>query len=225
MTYPPRDYYSHHTQSFDLQWARTVEPVVPVVTLADMKAHARIGQSQGDATIQRYIGAATDAAEQYMNRGLVTQTWTLTLRWFADVMYLPMAAPLQNGVTTAPTVQYYNTAGVLTTLATTQYDVDTTSRPGRILRGANISWPALQSGKLGGRVVITYVVGWTDPSLVPERIKQGIRLYVTWLDSDRDGMDPNGERGRQAAESCWADQVYAIDPTQTQYGYHWLCPV
>ncbi len=226
MTFPFRDYWSHHQHqtTFDLQWARTVDPAVPVVSLRDMKDHARITQTQGDAGIQRYIGAATDAAEQYMNRGLVTQTWTLTLRWFADVMYLPMASPLQNdalavGGSTAPVVKYYDTAGTLQTLATSSYDVDTISRPGRILRKANVSWPALQSGKLGGRVVITYVVGWTDPELVPEKIKQGIRLYVSWLDADRDGMDPNGERGRQAAESCWSDQVYAIEPTQTMYGY------
>ncbi len=211
----PRSRY----ESFDLQWSRTVAPAVPAVTLREMKDHARITQAQGDATLQRYINAATDAAEQYLNRGLMTQTWVLTLRWFADVMWLPMAAPLQNGVTTAPVVEYYNTAGVLTTLATTEYDVDTVSRPGRILRAANKSWPAIQSGKLGGRVRITYVVGWTDPALIPERIKQGIRLYVSWLDADRDGMDPNGERGRQAAESCWVDQVYTIEPTQTCYGY------
>lgn len=205
--------------SFDLQWIRTVAPSMPAVSLQEMKDHARITQTNGDATLQRYIGAATDAAEAYMNRGLITQTWTLTLRWFADVIWLPMAAPLQNAVSTAPVVKYYNTAGVLTTLATTEYDVDTTSRPGRILRAADKNWPALQSGKLGGRVVITYVVGWTDPSLVPERIKQGIRMYVAWLDCDRDGMDPNGERARQAAESCWNDQVYTIDPVQTPYRY------
>ena len=222
--YPPYAYRSRQYDSFDLQWARTVDPTVPVISLRELKDHARISQSQGDATLLRYIGAATDAAEQYLNRGLVTQTWTLTLRWFADVMYLPMAAPLQNGVSTAPVVKYYDTAGTLQTLATSSYDVDTVSRPGRILRKANVSWPALQSGKLGGRVVIIYIVGWTDPSLVPERIKQGIRLYATWLDADRDGMDPNGQRGREAAEACWCDQVYAIEPTQSVYGYN-LCPV
>ncbi len=216
-----RDYWPHqHHESFDVQWIRTVAPVLSAVGLQEMKDHARITQSEGDATLQRYIDAATDAAEQYMNRGLLTQTWTLTLRWFADVMYLPMASPLQS----VTSLKYYDTAGTLQTLATSSYDVDLVSRPGRVLRKANVSWPALQSGKLGGRVVITYVVGWTDPALIPERIKQGIRLYGTWLDADRDGMDPNGQRGREAAEACWADQVYAIEPTQTLYGYN-LWPV
>ncbi len=216
---PLRDYWPHRRDSFDLQWIRTVDPVLQAVSLREVKDHARISQNEGDATLLRYIGAGTDAAEQFMNRGLLTQTWTLTLRWFADVIWLPMAAPLQNGVSSAPVVKYYDTAGALQTLATTYYDVDTVSRPGRILRAANQTFPALQSGKLGGRVVITYIVGWTDPGLIPEKIKQGIRLYVAWLDADRDGMDPNGERGRQAAESCWADQVYTVEPTQTQYGY------
>ncbi len=216
-----RDYWPRAHESFDLQWIRMVAPAVPAVGLREMKDHARISQSNGDATLLRYIGAATDAAEQHMSRGLMTQTWKLTLRWFADVISLPMAAPLQS----VSTVQYYDTAGVLQTLAASYYDVDTVGHPGRILRAANQSWPALQSGKLGGRVVITYVVGWTDPSLIPERIKQGIRLYVSWLDADRDGMDPNGQKGREAAESCWADQVFTIEPRQTIYGYGDSCLV
>lgn len=226
-----RDYWpAAHAQSFEMQWTRTVAPVIDPVTLQEVKDHARITQSQGDATILRYLKAATEAAEQSMNRGLLTQTWQLTLRWFADVIWLPMAAPLQNdplatGGSTVPVVQYYDTAGTLQTLATTYYDVDTVSRPGRLLRAANQSWPGLQSGKLGGRVVITYVVGYTTAALVPERIKQGIRLYASWLDSDRDGMDPNGTRGRDAAESCWNDKVYAVEPTQTTYGYGTACPV
>lgn len=214
--------------SYDLQWTRTVAPTLDALTLSDLKGHMRINQSQGDATLLRYIGAATDAAEQYMSRGLLTQTWQLTLRWFADCMWLPMAAPLQNNAlanpSTAPVVKYYDTAGVLQTLATTEYEVDTVSRPGRILRAANKSWPGLQSGKLGGRVVITYVVGWTDPALIPERIKQGLRVYISALDSDRDGMDPNGQSGRMAAEACWNDRVYLIEPTQSPYGYA-TCPV
>jgi len=216
-----RDYWPRQRESFDLQWIRTVAPTTPVITLQDMKDHARISQSNGDATLLRMIGAATESAEQYMNRGLLTQTWQLTLRWFGDVIYLPMAAPLQS----VTSVKYYDTTGALTTLATTYYDVDTVSRPGRILRAANQSWPPLQSGKLLGRIQITYVVGWATADLVPERIKQGIRLYVSWLDADRDGMDPNGQRGREAAESCWNDQVYTIEPTQTPYGYGDSCLV
>ena len=89
--YPYYTHPHHRPDVFDLQWIRTVDPAVPPVTLRDVKDHARITQINGDATIQRYIDAATDAAEQYLNRGLITQTWVLTLRWFADVIYLPMA--------------------------------------------------------------------------------------------------------------------------------------
>lgn len=219
-----REYWPRHSvESFDLQWTRTVAPTAPSITVSDLKDHARITQSNGDTTLRNYIDAATDAAEQYMNRGLVTQTWTLTLRWFADVIWLPMAAPLQNNPlaspSTAPVITYYDVNGALQTLASTEYDVDTVSRPGRILRGANKSWPALQSGKLGGRVVVTYVVGWTDPALIPDRIKQGIRMYAAGLDCDRENASVP-----MASEACWNDRVYLIEPTQTCYGYA-LCPV
>lgn len=203
------------TETFDLQWTRTVAPTLDALTLADLKGHMRITQTQGDSTLVRYITVATDAAEKYLNRGLLTQTWKLTLHWFADVLWLPNAAPLQS----VTSVQYYDSTGVLTTLAASNYDVDTTSFPGRILRGANKTWPALQSGKLGGRVVITYVVGFTDPSLIPERIKQGLRVYVAMLDSNRDGMDPNGDRAMNAAQACWDERAPQIEPTQTACGY------
>lgn len=223
--------WPNHCESYDLQWIRTADPNLLPLTVADVKDHLRITQNEGNAGINAYIKAAAEAAEAYMNRGLLTQTWQLTLRWFADVMWLPMAAPLQNDAlanpSTAPVIQYYDVNGALQTLATTYYNVDTVSRPGRITRASGQSWPSLEAGRLDGRVIITYVVGWTTPSDVPERIKQGMRIYIAGLDADRDGMDPNGERGRQAAEACWNDRVYNIEPMQTPYGYgyrsgYWL---
>lgn len=210
-------------QEPDLQWIRTVEPSEPPISLQDARDQLRWTQPQGNARIQRYIDAATAAAEDQLGRGLLTQTWQLTLPWFADILWLPMAAPLQNNAaanpSTAPIVQYYDTAGVLQTLATSYYTVDTVSRPGRILRAPNQSWPGVQSGRLGARVIITYVVGWTSAALVPETIKQGCRLYVGLSDADADGLDPNHDRALQAAYNCWTDRVSVIWPDLTRRPY------
>lgn len=199
-------------------WTRTVAPDpddLPV-GVTDFKLHARIVQSAGDATLLQYLNAALDAAEAYLGYGLTTQTWRLELSDFARAIPLPMASPLQNasGMTpTVPVIQYYDTAGVLQTLAASYYTVDTTSRPGRILRAPNQYWPSLECDRAGARVFITYVVGQTDPDDVPERIKQGLRLYASAQEVDRDGTNAMARTALEdAAKRCWDDRIDWPEP-------------
>ena len=184
-------------------WVRTVDPVLPVVTMDEAKAHARVSDTNSDSVIQSYIETATGAAEDALGRGLLTQTWSLVLDGWASVIPLPMAAPLQS----VTSVKYYDTSGVQQTLSTTYYDIDTVARPGRVVLKAGQSWPSAQAERRNGVIEIVYVCGWTDPALVPERIKQGIKQYVTYLDADRDGTDPNGLAALQAAHRCWSDRI------------------
>jgi uncharacterized phiE125 gp8 family phage protein len=184
-------------------WTRTIDAVIEPVTLDDIKAHARVTDDASNDVLDRYIVAARNEAEDFMGRGLLTQTWKLLLDDFAHIIQLPMAAPLAS----VTSVKYYDADGTLQTLATSVYDTDTVSRPGRVVLKPNQSWPSLQSSKLNGRVEIVYVVGWTTADLVPERIKQGIRQFVTYLDLDRDGMEARALEARQAAERCWADRI------------------
>jgi uncharacterized phiE125 gp8 family phage protein len=197
-------------------WTRTVEPVLSAVSLEDVKAHARITDDASNNVLDAYIATATQEAEAFMGRGILTQTWKLVLEGFANIIPLPMAAPLQNdsgaSPSTAVVVQYYDADGTLQTLATTVYDVDTVSRPGRVVLKPDQSWPSLQHSRLNGRVVITYVVGWTTADAVPERIKQGIRQYVTFLDVDRDGLEARANDAKLAAERCWSDRIWWTAP-------------
>jgi uncharacterized phiE125 gp8 family phage protein len=196
-------------------WQLVTAPTIEPITLAEAKLQARL--TQGDDTlIHRYRVAAREQAEETLNRGLLTQTWKLVLDHWAPVIYLPRAAPLQNDAnaspSTAPVVQYYATSGSLTTLSTSVYTVDTVSRPGRITLTPGQIWPTLQSMRFSGRIVITYVIGWTTAALVPERIKQGIRLYLSYLDMNRDGLAEHADQARSAAAACWDDAVPWLDP-------------
>ena len=122
-----------------------------------------------------------------------------------------MAAPLQNNPqaspSTAPVVQYYDPTGTLQTLAPTSYLVDPVSRPGRLVLAPGAIWPTVQAGRGADAVQITYVVGWTNPYLVPERIKQGIRMYLSYLECDREGTSGNAAQAAAAAQACWDDRV------------------
>lgn len=190
-------------------WVRTVDPAAEPVLVAEAKDHARYTQTNNDAALGRFLITARQAAEDYMARGLITQTWKLVLPYFYNIMYLPMAAPLQS----VTTVKYYDLANSLQTLTATVYDVDVNTRPGRICLASNQTWPALAPNRLTGKVEITYVVGFgADGTFVPERIKQGIRMYLAYLDADRDGFEQGNDQARKAAEACWDDRVRWIEP-------------
>jgi uncharacterized phiE125 gp8 family phage protein len=61
-------------------WAMTVAPTVEPISLTEAKQHARITQDNDDAMIQRFIVTAREQAEDYMNRGIMTQTWQMSAR-------------------------------------------------------------------------------------------------------------------------------------------------
>lgn len=192
------------------EWTLVTAPTSEPITLAQAKEQARITHDSEDDLLLSYIATAREQGELYMGRGFLTQTWKLTLDEFAEIIWLPMAAPLQS----VTSVQYYDSDGTLQTLASSYYVVDTTSQPGRIVRAANMSWPSTHPDRLSGRVVITYIVGWATEEAVPSRIKQGIKLYVTALDADRSGDTVEFERSEQAAKRCWSDRVVWLPPLE-----------
>ena len=73
-------------------WSLTSGPAQEPITVQDAKDHARITHGREDGLIAADITAARQAFESFTNRAAMTQTWTLQLRGFADVMPLPMAA-------------------------------------------------------------------------------------------------------------------------------------
>ena len=189
-------------------WSLTTAPTDEPVTVNDVKLQARITDDASDELLDFYRIAAREEAERFMGRGILTQTWTLLLDGFANIIPLPMAAPLQS----VTWVKYYDENGTQQTLATSVYDTDTVSRPGRVVLKVGQSWPGTQTERKNGIVEIKYVVGWTSADLVPERIKQGIRQYVTYLDLDRDGMEVRAQDAKLAAERCWDDRINWVAP-------------
>lgn len=198
-----RDYgYERSLRAYALVTGPAQEPI----TIDEARRQARIVGEESDGLLRSYIVTAREAAEQKLRRALYTQTWRYDVQEFDEVMPLPMAAPLQS----VTHVKYYDTDGTLQTLSASYYEVDTLATPGRIVRAPDVSWPALQADRRTGRVQITYVAGWATVASIPEKIKQGIRMYVTYLDADRDGMDAAATAARESAAACWSDEVYWV---------------
>lgn len=192
----------------DVSWSVTTAPVLEPFTVEEAKAQIRSVQNQEDGIVASYIKAARAAAEKYLGRGLLTQTITLNLSDFVPVLSLPMAAPLQS----VTTVKYYDTDGTQQTLASSYYTVDTIGHPGRLALASGQSWPAVDGDRKVGRIEIIYLVGYTSRDLIPEEIKQGMRVLIGNMDADRDGMDPNSEQAMRVAKMFWTDRVFPIPP-------------
>lgn len=154
-------------------WTVVTPPASEPLTVEQAKEHLRLDTNDEDAGVERRTRSARTQAENFMRRGILTQTLKYTQDYFSDEIQLPRAAPLQS----VTTVQYYDTTGALVTLASSVYLVDDVSRPARIRRAPNQSWPALQACRPMA-VVITYKVGWTDPTLIPADIIDAICLLL-----------------------------------------------
>lgn len=192
-----------------MNWTRTTAPVLNALSLAELRAQCRIPEDMhdDDGRVQAMGSAAAAAYEQYAHRGLLTQTITARLSdWFL-IASLPHAAPLQS----VTSVKYRAADGTLTTLASTNYLVDTTSEPGRIVRAPNVAWPALQSDRLDSRVEVVYVVGFTAASEIPADVKHGLLLLVdSWYwGRVPEGEIPGGVRALWAPYRVWSQPMVA----------------
>lgn len=159
-------------------------PAVEPVTLAEAKAHIRSTLTAEDVWVTSCIKASRSYAEQVLNRAILPQT----LDYFADAfpganckysISLPMA-PLQS----ISSVKYYDEAGVLQTLAATQYQVDISQDPGRVRLASGSSWPTIKDQF--GAVQIRFIAGYADVASIPEEIVLAIKLLIGHFDKNRE---------------------------------------
>lgn len=155
--------------------------------------------------LRPFIIAARRTAEQYMNRAIFNQTWIRTLDhfplwWSADGTVNPSYRkdwPYYSdfwsritidvpwpGTQSVTSIVYTAQDGTVQTLDPSQYVVDLTSEPARIVPAFGSYWPS-QMTYIPGSVVITFVAGsYGDGVTVndcPETIKAAIKLIVARL--------------------------------------------
>jgi len=155
----------------------TTEPV----SLVEAKLHLRVDHSTEDTKISGLIKAARELAEDATWRAMITSTWELRLdAWPRMPLELPRA-PLQS----ISSIKYVDEAGVEGTVASSVYDCDTASEPGRLFFKANQSWPGVTLYPFGG-VRIQFVAGYANAAAVPEKVKAAILLIVGHLYENRE---------------------------------------
>ncbi len=147
----------------------------PVVSLADVKAQARVGIDVEDGLFASWTAAATTQVENDTGIKIPDQTWDIAADRFpdGDCITLPWG-PLQK----VTYLKYYDSAAALQTMPVADYILDTKSLPGRIGLAGDAVWPSdLRSFQ---PVSIRVVVGYAAVSSIPEPLLQAIRLVVSW---------------------------------------------
>lgn len=152
-------------------------PELQPVSLELAKAHLRIDSTAEDIVVQGMIDAATqmvDGPDGNFGLALLTQTWDLWLGEFpcGSVIELPLR-PVQ----TITYLQYTDSDGVLQTVDTDDYVLDSKSMPPLIVPAYGASWEATQD--IRNAVNVRFVAGFGDAVKdVPQRIIQAILLTV-----------------------------------------------
>lgn len=182
---------------------RALTPVTPPVgepvSLYEARAWARVSDDADDPLLAQLVTAARMAAEEYLRRSLLSQTWRLTL----DLAYsgmndlpegvydlpvtalyggLPQSFALPRGPVSAITsVTTYDLAGTGTVFAPANYRVDASGD--RFILGYGALWP--DSIRPQGGCEITYVAGYGNAAAVPQPIKTGMMIHVATLFEQR----------------------------------------
>lgn len=157
--------------------APTAEPI----TLDEAKLHCRVDHADEDALISSLIATAREAVEHITGRALMPQTLELALDDFDDVIQLPR--PPFASVTS---VKYLDGNGVLQTLDTASYVVDSHSEPARLMPAYGTSWPSVRDQ--ANAVLIRYQAGYADAASVPSQIKSWMLLHIANLYANRESV-------------------------------------
>lgn len=162
-------------------WALTTvtPPAAEPVSTADAKSHLRVDISDDDTLIDAMVEECREQAEDFLGRALVTQTLSLQLDGFPQVIQVPRP-PLQS----VSSITYIDSDGATQTLDSSKYRVDTKSEPGRITPAFGEVWPSTRF--VTGAVTVQFVAGYGAAADVPKRFKRAILLAVGHLYENRE---------------------------------------
>jgi hypothetical protein len=184
-------------------------PAILPVTPAQLTAWARMDENEDDATLQMLIDTATESAERFMNRSLISRTLKYTidipasslnnslgdgiydlpvsvlngcLKSFIDLPRGPVSA-----ISSVTTTDIYDAE---TTFSSIYYTLDATGS--RLLLNSTATWPSNLRQKAA--VAIGYIAGYGDTQAsVPAAIRNGILIHAASLYEQRgqcaDAMD------------------------------------
>lgn len=159
------------------------EPTEEPITLDEAKAHLYLDTEDDDALVLTLIKAAREYAETMTRQAMITQTWKYYLEeWPENKSYIELPLPPLQSVSSI-TYEDYN--GTVTTWSNTLYEVDTFSKPGRVVLAYGESWPTATLN-VSNPICITFVCGYGTPDDIPENLKAAMKIDLADLYEERE---------------------------------------
>jgi uncharacterized phiE125 gp8 family phage protein len=166
---------------------QTTPPAAEPVSLAEAKAHLRIGHADEDAFISRLIIAARRHLESQTGLAFMTQSWSCFRDAWpetpgVDIPVMPVQAVVD--------VKVYGDDDEAAVIDAAHYYLDAASRPPRLMRRASRIWPA--PGRIGNGIEIAVTAGFGAASGdVPEPLRQALlQLVAHWYGHRGDTAGP-----------------------------------
>ncbi len=163
-------------------------PAEMPVSVAEAKAHLRVGFSTDDTLIGSLIAAATahlDGWSGILGRCIVTQTWSQSYPcWPADGV---LRLPFPNVDAASVTLTYLDTLGDVQTVADALYEVIEDARGAYVRLRDAFTAPSLENDR-AKPVTATFDAGYGDAAATPAALKAAILLMLADLYENREGQ-------------------------------------
>jgi uncharacterized phiE125 gp8 family phage protein len=163
------------------------------ILLEDIKDHLRIpiGETNEDTLLEGLRDVAQEYVENYTNRKLLTQKWSVYFDDWPnkDSFEIPYP-PLQylgssSGPSTA--LAYTNSTQNTVRWSSSNFAADSISEPGRLVRDYEVTaWPTTATLHNNNPIAITFICGYTTTSNIPQSIKQAMLLIIGHLYEQRE---------------------------------------
>lgn len=182
-------------REIDVKYRLVTAPTVEPFTSQDesLRAHLRLDHHDDDALIEDYIRAARVHLEDIANIVVMQQTWEMVLPCFQSEITIrkrpiPWEVDLGSGLASSIlSVKYTDSAGVLQTVPTADYQVDC-GFLARIRPGPGLFWPISRLNDINA-VVVRFVAGYgTTPDDVNPAVMAAMRLHIGHLYEHRESV-------------------------------------
>ncbi len=211
-----------------LRLTLTTAPASLPITLDEVKAQLNLDDAltADDPLVISYARAATEQAEAFTGRVLITQTWTAFYDYWPRVpthreplgegwhrgpdtlldspgreLFLPRP-PLQSIVH----VKTYDDNDVATTFAASNYFVDVASVPGRLILRKSVAAPTINRTANG--LEIQFVAGYgANYGDVPRSIRDGILQFAAFMYENRGDCPPEKAAHASGAAVLWQSEA------------------